>query len=285
MTMNNKKVTVNNINNNNFKTVKVEFMTSSKLFTATMSSYYAAIHEMADKIKIFDKNIKSLDKIIQSLDPNSEDFQNEIALLEQSKAKRLEYKEESKKRILDCYSFLNNDLYDSYCSSESSFKKALVNWFDSQSIKASDSLITYMLKIVSYKSKTCRDGNVLAFKSKSQFNDSFMRGLAQLMLAKNALKPDLYKYESTTRLVKSVPKEKRLKKVLGSSDSNTININSIKNAYIEGEDCLEYKKGYELLEILNSLSTEQVSELKNKNHCRLDWDYDFCIETKKGFKL
>lgn len=282
--MTNKKI----INNNNFKSIKVEFMTSSKLFTSTISAYFVAIHELADKIKTLNKNIKSLEKIIDRLDSNDESYREEVALLEQSKVKRLEYKEESKKRISNCYSFLNDSLYDAYCTSESAFKKALITWFDSHSIKASNSLIAYMLKIVSYKSKTCRDGNVLTYKTKSQFNDSFMRGLAQLMLAKNALKPDLYKYESKTRLIKSVSDTTKVD-VIKNDDLCSININSIKDAYIEGEDENRKLTENELCDYIASLACDERKKLKiaktKIRYAKIDGDYLIKIIVKKNCTL
>lgn len=285
----------NSINVNNFKLVKVELMTSSKLFTSTMSSYFVAIHELDDKIKTFNKNIKSLEKIINQLDPNCENYQDRVDLLKKIKEKRLEYKEESKKRIAECYSFLNDSLYNAYCTSESDFKKALIDWFDGQSIKASKSLIAYMLKIVSYKSKTCRDGNVLAYKTKSQFNDSFMRGLAQLMLAKNALKPDLYKYESVNRLVESMPSEKTNEKVISEVDStknddlSTINIKNIKEAFIEGEDESRKLTNDEICQYINLLVHDEriklISQKGKIRYAKLDGDYLIKIILKKGCAL
>ncbi len=189
----NKKATVNTAS------VKVQFMTSSKDFTATMSKYWVAINEMADKTLTLHKNIKVSSDWAEINKDNPEKqaiYEAEIASYQE---KYDAFKEEYNTRIKDCYALLNDSLYPAYKEGETEFKTSIENWFKSHKIEPTSTLVSFMITAVGYKNSSNKQlfktGNALSFVGEKTFKKSFMNALAQLMKDKNALKTDAYKYQ------------------------------------------------------------------------------------------
>lgn len=182
----------------NTSSVKVQFMTSSKDFTATMARYWVAINEMADKKLILQNNLR-ISKEWAELKKDDEKAQAMyLADVEKFQSEFDVFKEEYNKRINSCYELLTDELYVAYTTSEEEFKKAIKEWFSAQKIEATPTLVSFMTVAVGYKNSSNKQlfktGNTLSYKAKTTFKNSFMRALAQLMKDKNALKTDAYKY-------------------------------------------------------------------------------------------
>ena len=182
----------------NTSSVKVQFMTSSKDFTATMARYWVAINEMADKKLILQNNLR-ISKEWAELKKDDEEAQAMyLADVEKFQSEFDTFNEEYKKRINSCYELLTDELYVAYTTSEDEFKKAIKEWFSAQKIEATPTLVSFMTVAVGYKNSSNKQlfktGNTLSYKAKTTFKNSFMRALAQLMKDKNALKTDAYKY-------------------------------------------------------------------------------------------
>lgn len=193
ITKNNKKVTINTAS------VKVQFMTSSKDFTATMAKYWVAINEMADKALILRKNLKVCKDWAELNKDNPEKqamYESEIAGYQSAYDS---FKEEYNKRINTCYELIPDELYTAYTTSEEEFKQCIKEWFSAQKIEATPTLISFMTISVGYKNSSNKQlfktGNALSYKTKPAFNKSFLNALTQLMKDKNALKTDAYKYQ------------------------------------------------------------------------------------------
>ena len=188
-----KKTTINT------SSVKVQFMTSSKDFTATMAKYWVAINEMADKTLILRKNLKVCKDWAELNKDNPEKqamYESEIAGYQSAYDS---FKEEYNKRINACYELLTEDeLYTAYTTGTEEFKKTIKEWFSTQKIEATPTLIEFMVISIGLRDtgnkEFFRTGNTKGYKSKNTFNKLFMRALAQLMKDKNALKVDAYKY-------------------------------------------------------------------------------------------
>ncbi len=188
-----KKATINTTS------VKVQFMTSSKDFTATMSKFWVAINEMADKSLILRNNIRISEEWAELKKDDVDAQTMYLADVEKYHTEYDLFKKEYDERIKACYELLTNGLYKAYTESEEEFKKEMKEWFSAQKIEATTTLINFMAIAVGYKNSSNKQlfktGNALSFKSKSAFNKSFMSALAQLMKDKNALKTDAYKYK------------------------------------------------------------------------------------------
>lgn len=189
---NNKKATINTVS------IKVQFMTSSKDFTATMAKYWVAINEMADKTLILRKNLKVCKDWAELNKDNPEKqamYESEIAGYQSAYNS---FKEEYNKRINACYELLTDELYTAYITGTEEFKKTIKEWFSTQKIEATPTLIEFMVISIGLRDtgnkEFFRTGNTKGYKSKNTFNKLFMRALAQLMKDKNALKVDAYKY-------------------------------------------------------------------------------------------
>lgn len=183
----------------NTSSVKVQFMTSSKEFTATMAKFWVAINEMADKSLILQNNIR-ISKEWAELKKDDEQAQAMcLADVEKYHAEYDAFKEDYDARIKECYDLITDELYEGYTTSEKEFEKAIKEWFAAQSIEATPTLASFMITAVGYKNSSNKQlfktGNTLAYKAKITFKNSFMRALAQLMKDKNALKTDAYKYQ------------------------------------------------------------------------------------------
>ena len=188
-----KKATINT------SSVKVQFMTSSKDFTETMAKYWVAINEMADKKLILQNNLR-ISKEWAELKKDDEKAQAMyLADVAKYQATYDTFKKDYDERIKACYELITDELYTPYTTAEEEFKKAIKEWFNAQEIEATPTLISFMTIAVGYKNSSNKQlfktGNVLSFKAKTTFKNSFMRALAQLMKDKNALKTDAYKYQ------------------------------------------------------------------------------------------
>lgn len=190
---NNKKATINTTS------VKVQFMTSGKDFTATMAKFWVAINEMADKKLILQNNLRISAEWaeLKKDDPQAQAMY--LADIEKYQAQYDVFKEEYNERIKSCYELITDELYTAYTTSEEEFKKAIKEWFSAQKIEATTTLVSFMTVAVGYKNSSNKQlfktGNALSYKAKTTFKNSFMRALSQLMKDKNALKTDAYKYQ------------------------------------------------------------------------------------------
>ena len=183
----------------NTTSVKVQFMTSSKDFTAIMAKYWVAINEMADKNLILRNNIKVEENCLKNHE-NDKDFCKKIEnTIANYHVQYDAFKKDYDERIKSCYKLLTDELYNAYTTSEDEFKKAIKEWFSAQKIDATPTLVSFMTIAVGYKNSSNKQlfktGNALSFKGKQAFNKSFMCALSQLMKDKNALKTDAYKYQ------------------------------------------------------------------------------------------
>lgn len=182
----------------NTASVKVQFMTSSKDFTATMSKFWVAINEMADKKLILQNNLRIS---AEWAELKKDDAQAQSAYLADVEKYQKEYdafKEDYNNRVASCYELMTDKLYEGYTTSEDAFKEAMTEWFKGQNIEPTSTLISFMSIAVGYKNSSNKQlyktGNTLSYKAKTTFKNSFMRALCQLMKDKNALKTDAYKY-------------------------------------------------------------------------------------------
>ena len=183
----------------NTASVKVQFMTSSKDFTATMSKFWVAINEMADKKLILQNNLRIS---AEWAELKKDDAQAQSAYLADVEKYQKEYdafKEDYNNRVASCYELMADKLYEGYTTSEDTFKEAMTEWFKGQNIEPTTTLISFMSIAVGYKNSSNKQlyktGNTLSYKTKTTFKNSFMRALCQLMKDKNALKTDAYKYQ------------------------------------------------------------------------------------------
>lgn len=183
----------------NTSSVKVQFMTSSKEFTAIMAKFWVAINEMADKKLILQNNIRISEDWAELKKDDEQAQAMYLADIEKYHAEFEIFKKDYDARIKDCYELITDELYDAYTTSEEEFKKAIKEWFAAQKIEATPTLINFMVVAVGYKNSSDKQlfktGNTLSYKAKITFKNSFMRALAQLMKDKNALKTDTYKYQ------------------------------------------------------------------------------------------
>lgn len=183
----------------NTTSVKVQFMTSSKGFTATMAKFWVAINEMADKKLVLQNNIRISEEWAELKKDDEQAQAMYLADVEKYQAEFDVFKKDYDERIKNCYELITDTLYEAYTTSEEEFKKAIKEWFSAQKIEATPTLINFMVVAVGYKNSSNKQlfktGNALSYKAKTTFKNSFMRALAQLMKDKNALKTDAYKYQ------------------------------------------------------------------------------------------
>ena len=183
----------------NTSSVKVQFMTSSKDFTATMAKFWVAINEMADKKLILQNNLRISQEWAELKKDDAEAQAMYLADVEKYNAQFDAFKKDYDERIKSCYELVTDELYKAYTTSEEEFKSAIKEWFSTQKIEATTTLIDFMIVAVGYKNSSNKQlfktGNALSYKAKTTFKNSFMRALAQLMKDKNALKTDVYKYQ------------------------------------------------------------------------------------------
>lgn len=183
----------------NTTSVKVQFMTSSKEFTATMAKFWVAINEMADKKLVLQNNIRISEEWAELKKDDEQAQAMYLADVEKYQAEFDVFKKDYDERIKNCYELITDELYNAYTTSEEEFKKAIKEWFSAQKIEATPTLINFMVVAVGYKNSSNKQlfktGNALSYKAKTTFKNSFMRALAQLMKDKNALKTDAYKYQ------------------------------------------------------------------------------------------
>lgn len=191
-TTNTKKTTINT------SLVKVQFMTSSKDFTATMAKFWVAINEMADKKLILQNNLRISQEWAELKKDDPRAQATYLSDVEKYQAEFDAFKEEYNKRIKACYELIPDELYTAYTTSEDDFRDGIDKWFTNLKIEATPTLINFMVVAVGYKNSSNKQlfktGNALSYKAKTTFKNNFMRGLVQLMKDKNALKTDAYKY-------------------------------------------------------------------------------------------
>lgn len=187
-----KKTTINT------SAVKVQFMTSSKDFTETMSKFWVAINQMADKKLILQNNLRISQEWAELKKDDAEAQAMYLADVEKYNTQFNDFKKDYDERIRSCYELITDELYKAYTTSEEEFEKAIKEWFSAQKIEATPTLISFMTVAVGYKNSSNKQlfktGNALSYKAKTTFKNNFMRALAQLMKDKNALKTDAYKY-------------------------------------------------------------------------------------------
>lgn len=183
----------------NTSSVKVQFMTSSKDFTAIMAKFWVAINEMADNKLVLQNNLRISQEWAELKKDNPEAQAMYLADVEKYQAQFDTFKKEYDERIKSCYELLTDNLYTAYTTSEKDFQEAIKEWFKAHNIEATPTLISFMTVAVGYKNSSNKQlfktGNALSYKAKTTFKNSFMRALAQLMKDKNALKTDAYKYK------------------------------------------------------------------------------------------
>lgn len=187
-----KKATINT------SAVKVQFMTSSKDFTAIMTKFWVAINEMADKKLILQNNLRISQEWAELKKDDPEAQAMYLADVEKYQKEFDTFKKDYDERIKACYELLTDELYTAYTTSEEEFKKAIKEWFAAKKIEATPTLVSFMVIATGYKNSSNKQlfktGNALSYKAKTTFKNNFMRALAQLMKDKNALKTDAYKY-------------------------------------------------------------------------------------------
>lgn len=183
----------------NTTSVKVQFMTSSKDFTTIIAKFWVAINEMADKKLILQNNLRISQEWAKIKKDDAEAQAMYLADVEKYQLQYDTFKKDYDERIKSCYELLTDELYNAYTTSEEEFKIAIKDWFSTQKIEATPTLINFMVVAVGYKNSSNKQlfktGNALSYKAKTTFKNSFMRALAQLMKDKNALKTDVYKYQ------------------------------------------------------------------------------------------
>ena len=182
----------------NTKSVKVQFMTSSKDFTTTMSKFWVAINEMADRRLLLQDSLRTI-KDWAELKADDPEIQAQCSAEKEKYQTQFDtFNKEYNERINACYELLTDELYTAYTTSEKDFQTALKEWFSVQKIEATPTLINFMMISVGYRNtsnkKLFESGNTKTYVTEKTFHNNFMRGLAQLMKDKNALKVDAYKY-------------------------------------------------------------------------------------------
>ena len=195
----------------NSKEVKVVFNTSSKDFTATMSKFYLALSEMNDKKLVYGRNLRSAQDWLKTLEDNNVDGKNDAKINAQNveivdlKDKYDATVDEINERIKECYTLIPSDLYANYTSGN--YAKGVTEFFNAHNIKPTDTLVKFMVETVGLRCASAKvmfkNGVTLDYQSKNTLNKLFMSTLAQLMLDKNALKLDMYKWTYTEEDKKS----------------------------------------------------------------------------------
>lgn len=183
------------------KSVKVVFNKAGKEFTEVMTSFYLALGEMNDKKLLYAKNLRAAMSWLETLEECNKDGKKDKAIeVQKSEIEKLQkaqsaLMEEINSRINKCYALIPTDLYSKYTGGD--FKKGIEEFFKANNIEPTPTLTAFMDKAFGLKcanAKTMfKNGKVLDYQGKNQFNKLFMSCLAQLMLDKNALKPDMYK--------------------------------------------------------------------------------------------
>lgn len=193
------------INTVNTKSVKVVFNTSSKDFTATMSKFYLALSEMNDKKLLHARNLRSAQSWLATLTDNNTDGKNDAKIeaqnleIEKMQDEHAKISEEINARIKECYALIPSSLYDNYISGN--YAKGVEEFFKAHNIEPTSTLVKFMTDTVGLRCASAKImftyGVTLDYQSKNTFNRLFMSTLAQLMLDKNSLKLDMYKWVYT----------------------------------------------------------------------------------------
>lgn len=201
----------------NTKSVKVQFNTSTPTFRDVMGNYWVAVVELADMTKIFSNNVRILSESIARLEEKIDKGET----LSESDSKRLEldkvqvneyndkfmaYREECNKRFEECYKLIiTTGLYKAYNAyatkqDKSAFKKELGVFLRSHNIEVTQSLVDFLLSVVGMRvapanTKVKSKGTTLLIaQTERRFNETFMHALSQLMVDKNCIKTDTYKF-------------------------------------------------------------------------------------------
>ena len=200
----------------NTKSVKVQFNTSTPIFRETMGNYWVAVVELADMTKIYANNVRILSESVAKLTEKAE--KEELSTLD---AQRLEldkaqlkeytekfnaYRDECNKRFDECSKLIvTSDLYNGYnayaCKqNKTAFRNALKTFLATHNIESTDSLMNFLLSVVGMRkapanTKVKTKGTTLLIaQTERAFNELFMHALSQLMVDKNCIKTDNYKF-------------------------------------------------------------------------------------------
>ena len=92
----------------NTTSVKVQFMTSSKDFTATMAKFWVAINEMADKKLILQNNLRISKEWAELKKDDTEAQSMYLADVEKYQAQYDAFKKDYDERIKSCYELLTD---------------------------------------------------------------------------------------------------------------------------------------------------------------------------------
>lgn len=204
------------------KSVKCQFNTSTPAFRETMGNYWVAVVELADMTKIYANNIRILSESVTTLTEKSEKqtlseldakrLELDKAQLQEYSEKFSAYRDECNKRFDECNKLvLTSGLYDAYnayvrTQKKSEFRNALKTFLATHKIEVTDSLVAFLLSVVGMRkapanTKVKSKGKTLLIaQTEKMFNELFMHALAQLMVDKNCIKTDNYKftYEKAT---------------------------------------------------------------------------------------
>ena len=105
--------------------------------------------------------------------------------------------EEINARIKECYELIPSDLYSNYINGN--YAQGVTEFFKAHNIEPTPTLVKFMVDTVGLRCASAKvmfkHGVTLDYQTKSTFNKLFMSTLAQLMLDKNSLKLEMYKWE------------------------------------------------------------------------------------------
>ena len=200
----------------NTKSVKVQFNTSTPTFREIMGNYWVAVVELADMTKIYANNIRILSESVANLTEKSENgtisdlerqrLELDNAMLKDYTDKFVAYRDECNKRFEECYKLIiTSGLYDAYNAyatkqNKAEFKKALGIFLKSHNIEVTPTLVDFLLSVIGMRkapanTKVKSKGTTLLIaQTERAFNELFMHALAQLMVDKNCIKTDSYKF-------------------------------------------------------------------------------------------
>ena len=200
----------------NTKSVKVQFNTSTPVFREVMGNYWVAVVELADMTKIYANNVRIFSESVAKLTEKAEketlstlDSQRlelDTAQLKEYTEKFNAYRDEMNKRFDECSKLIvTSDLYTGYnayaCKqNQTEFRNALKTFLATHNIESTDSLMNFLLSVVGMRkapanTKVKSKGTTLLIaQTERAFNELFMHALSQLMVDKNCIKTDNYKF-------------------------------------------------------------------------------------------
>lgn len=274
----------------NTKNVKVQFNTSTPAFREVMGSYYVAILEMADMQKIYAKNVKILSESVTKLTEKLEkgtltdrertrlelDSEGLVAYTDKYQAYRTEIRERVEKAYTE---IISEGLYNAYkeyvlLQKKDEFKKALVDFLGKYNVQATDSLVDFLLSVMGTRTAhantkvSSRGKTLLLAKTEKNFNELFLHSLAQLMVDKNCLKPELYSFvykaEAVTHIdskIDSIEPVETESKDVTNALSVLVEVHNALNDDINDENIVD-APSEEIVESENPFSDYTVTQLK-----------------------